>query len=110
MNNEIYVKGTRYKIKVAKPNGQFLGETDFKKRTITITTQNEGKEITKTIVHELLHAYMYECGLPRYASDEMLIEYLESIFKDITKKTNQASKIFNQLANKAKGVKYGRDI
>lgn len=110
MNNDIYIKGTRYRIKIEKPNQEYLGETDTKKRTITITTENDKKEIEKTIIHELLHAYFYECGLRAYSSNEILIEYLDSIFKDIMKKTKQVNKIFDQLKNKARGVKYGRNI
>lgn len=108
MKNKVNIKGTDYKIIAEKPNRDYLGVTNYKKKTIKITTYNEGEEIKKTIIHELLHAYMHECGLIQYESDETIILFLENIFTDLAKKANQATKIFNQLVTKDKGAKNGR--
>ena len=82
---EILIKGSKYKIKLIEQNRFVAGETDFLTKTITIVKDNNSEELKMTIIHELLHAYMYECGLKSYCNDETLIIFIKSIFKDLNK-------------------------
>lgn len=92
MTNCIYVKGTRYRIKLIKESNEFEGQSDYQKRLITIVKNDNNNELKRAIIHELLHVFFYECGLPFYKNDETLVYFLESISKDLHKKTNQVFK------------------
>lgn len=90
------IKGQEYKITFFKDSRGFAGLTKTDEKEILIELNPDDKEIQKTIIHELLHAYFYECGLIGYCGDETLVGFLENIYPDLTK---SAMEIFE----KAKG-------
>lgn len=100
MNNYVYVKGTRYRIKLVDSNNYFYGETDFGKRVIYISKNQDTNTLIDTISHELIHVYFYECGLPYYGDSETLVTFLGSIFQDLSKKVVQVQKYYkNKVGN-----------
>lgn len=84
----IYVLGTMYNISyVDKMDNDHVGETDFKKKTITILN-DPTQDIDTVIKHEIMHAFFYEAGLLDYAKDELLMDFLAVQFwkiKDLMK-------------------------
>lgn len=86
---KIEIKGKPYKV-VLKDDTFISGDNavwgciDYNKKEISITTKEE-KETPKTVLHELIHGYLYECGLTVYAHDETLVEWFARHFEDISK-------------------------
>lgn len=79
----IIIKGVKYNINFYSDVRSYVGMTDTKKKEIIIFINQNEIDFFKTIIHELLHAYFYECGLCRFSDDEQLIEWLEFTFLDI---------------------------
>lgn len=80
------VFGTTYKIHLISEPNQFMyentadGYSDFASKEIYILKQDKS---TRTYHHELIHSFLYECGLRRYAINEDLVEALTEIFERI---------------------------
>lgn len=87
----VNIKGVDYEIKVIEKNDFIKGRTDIQNHIVSIvkTTKEDTK---RTIIHELLHAYFHECGLPHY-DDEILIYFLGYIFLDLEEKLQAILKI-----------------
>lgn len=87
----VNIKGVDYEIKVIEKNDFIDGQIDYTNHILNIVKTT--KENTKrTIIHELLHAYFHECGLPHY-DDEILIYFLDYIFLDLEEKLQAIIKI-----------------
>ncbi len=82
-NEFVQIKGASYKIQLVDNLYGNLGMTDTKNKVIYIEKEKDKNELEKTILHELLHANLYECGLPIWCNDENLISWLENNFLDI---------------------------
>lgn len=84
-NTTINVKGADYQVKFV----DYLtvcGFTNYGSKLICIKNDSNLEEFRGTIIHELLHAYLDECGLFNYSNDETLISWLEVHFFEIYKK------------------------
>lgn len=79
------IKGQEYKTHFFKDNRGFEGLTRTDTKDIFIKVDEDENETKKTIIHELLHAYFFECGLVGYCSDETLVHFLEGIYFDLSK-------------------------
>lgn len=90
----IIIKGQEYKIELINENDFYLGKTDYENHTIYITRNLPQASFFEVACHELLHAFFYECGLPTYKNDEILIEFISSIFLDLNKNVN---KVFYEI-------------
>ncbi len=91
----INIKGTYYKIKFQDDLFGSLGITRPILKEILIENTENIDVLKEIIVHELLHAYFYECGLQQYYDDEILVTWLGQHFGEI----------YNQLEDLIKGRK-----
>ena len=85
MKKKITIKGTKYDFKFLNVSAPILGQTDTNEKHIEIYLHDNENELNKTIVHELLHAYLFECGLVNYVDNEDLVVWFENIFFDLLK-------------------------
>ena len=92
-NKKIYlfsiVKGTKYNVEFFTDPRNFVGLTETNDKVIKLDITQDTLSLKQTIFHELLHAYFYECGLKKYCSDEILIEFLDSIIFDLMQDLQQ---------------------
>lgn len=91
----IKIKGEQYKVK--KENGPFVvgeeivdGSVHYADKSITINYNCA--DVNRVIYHELLHCFFNECGLPCYANDETLINWLACTLPEIIKAKNELEK------------------
>ena len=83
MKNFLFIKGRKYKLKevsVIDNDSNVVGMCYKKEHLIKVVKDNNMEESLKTIIHELLHAYIYECGLKDDSSNEDVVVYLELNF------------------------------
>ena len=81
--NSLYIKGRKYKLKVVPiidNDETIVGRCYKKDHVIKIVKDESMEESLKTLIHELLHAYIYECGLYTDSNDEDLVRYIELNF------------------------------
>lgn len=88
----VNIKGNNYNVELVDENfvsGIIVadGEENFEKKTIKINTSTD--DIDRVITHELLHAYLDECGLTKYSVDETLVEWLALTFNQILRTRNE---------------------
>jgi hypothetical protein len=95
----VNIKGKDYKL--IKTKGAFQyddcnlanGEMDFIKKQIKVNCcQEYAIEISETLTHEIIHAFLKECGLERYSNDETLVEWFAMTFDEIIECRNKAIK------------------
>ena len=55
--------------------------------------QTEEQTLMRTIIHELIHAYLYESGLTIKTFDEDTVEYLTTMFINLEKITGDINEI-----------------
>lgn len=91
----LQIKGTTYKVQLYKNFG-YSGETNIKEKTISIEADEDLEELRRTIMHELLHAYFFECGLNCFCNNETLISWLEKHIDEICKLSDD---VLNNLSN-----------
>lgn len=78
---QVNIKGRKYKVKYVKSieDGTAIGRTNRIEKIIEITKCEESTEETiQTIIHELLHAYLDECGFCNESSKEIFNYWLEA--------------------------------
>lgn len=90
----IKIKGQPYTICYVKNLYGSLGLTDTENKFIYVQKIEDIEELQRTIIHELIHAYFYECGLLEYSQSETLAYWFESHFKIIN---NDFIKIFQNF-------------
>lgn len=87
----VNILGTEYKINIIERPDEDLfyahadGRTNFDEKVITVWDNK--KETERTIIHELIHAYLYESGLTIKTFDEDTVEYLTTMFINLEKIT-----------------------
>ena len=59
------------------------GECSSIDGTIRINKNNDDYNLDRLILHEIIHAYFYECGLPYYSNDETLVNWIAQNIQDI---------------------------
>lgn len=99
--NKIIIKGQPYQVTFFNEEERYKGRTSFENKVIELYKEEDKKELQKTIIHELFHAYFYECGLIEYAVDETIMYFIEHVFHDLVDNANKICKM-------AKAVKNGR--
>jgi len=83
----IEVFGTKYTLSVVdQPDehmyeGGYSGYVDMNEKKIIIMNRDDSKRI---LIHELIHAHLYECGLRATSNDEQLVETLTEIYERIS--------------------------
>lgn len=85
---KVNIKGTNYNVAFKNhiadcADGVILGRTNHDYYSIEIKNNRTFYDTCKTIVHELLHAYFYQCGLFSQCDDEDLVKWIESQYFDI---------------------------
>ena len=80
----INIKGIEYNIKFQDYLGSSLGVTRPILKEIVIENTENIDDLKDVIVHELIHAYFYECGLQQYYDDEILVTWLGRHFCEIS--------------------------
>ena len=100
----ITIKGQPYKL-IFK-NGCFLsddcvclGTTDRVEKEITINISND-TDYLSTLLHELIHAYFWECGLGDYYRDETLVDWLAMQLPQISDTYNQCKRLIDKQKKK----------
>ena len=87
---KINIKGNEYNIILE--NNVFLsdnknqildGECSSINGTIRINKNNDDYNLDRLILHEITHAFFYECGLPYYSNDETLVNWIAQNIQDI---------------------------
>ena len=89
INKVVKIKGTPYFVEFVDELIGYEGLTNSKEKHIIIENNSDLKEIKKTIVHELFHAFLDECGLVEYSNNELLVTWLENHYFDIQKTLNK---------------------
>ena len=79
----VNIKGVEYKVYFVDEMFNVCGLTDCGIKKIYISILEDKEEMFETLVHELIHAYLEECGLISYAKDEVLISWLEQHFFEL---------------------------
>ena len=96
--SRVDVMGQPYNIKLVHDFDELLdfsGLSMIKNKDILLLSNYDNfEELKKTLLHELLHAYFFECGLPYYGSDEKLISWLECNYFKIL---NSFNNVLSQL-------------
>jgi len=73
---EINILGIMYGVEfVPYIEGEHAGKTDFINKKIYILEKLEEEEYFIVFRHEMLHAFLYECGLNKYNQDEILLDF-----------------------------------
>lgn len=86
---KVNIKGKPYTVKLKEDtfisnDKAVWGLIDYNNSEISIATKEE-KEIPYTVYHELIHGYLYECGLGCYAHDEVLVDWFARHIEEIDK-------------------------
>lgn len=85
---KVNIKNTVYKVEFVKSidNGNYLGLTRKYQKEIFITKDQPKTEIPDTVAHELIHAYIHECGHNLEPEDEEAIAtFIGRIFAEMAK-------------------------
>ena len=83
----VNVFGTIYSFELIDVPDEYMfdnqcdGYTNYETRTIKVYCKRE--EAKRIAVHELIHAFLYECGLHVTACTEYFVEILTEIFERI---------------------------
>lgn len=77
---KISIMGTKYDVALIPDNADYWGECDGHERLILLTKDKYVKY--ETIAHELLHAYLYQCGLDELAGNEVLHHAFGRFFEE----------------------------
>ena len=99
---KVNVKGTEYDLYFKESN--FLSEgynvqgvTNQADKTITVRIDLDNYSEEMLVRHELTHAYLHQCGMLDYCSDETLVDWLSKIIPEIEHSTQE-------VMQKIKGV------
>ncbi len=95
---KLSIKGVDYRVRpvdLIDNDSKILGQTNHSDKTILI--RESEKCSVDTVVHELLHAYFYECALSCYNNDENLISWLDFHFEELVDKVVSVLKYFKNL-------------
>lgn len=108
---KVNIKGQDYEIKFEKEPiindcDVCLGLAEFDTKTIRLLKDLDFQK-DNIIAHELIHCYLYESGLTRWASDELLVQWIamnifnivvafEKIEKEFKKKNKKKQLIKNK--------------
>lgn len=103
------IKGCNYKIYVTSADNQNLNFTasamiqcDSKQLDIILPIDSE--DLLKTTLHELVHGYLYECGLKEWCCNEILVDWfanhIEQIYKSAVNLNDSIIKHTKQKAKK----------
>ena len=82
---KIKIKGVSWKIKfvdIIANEDNVLGQTQYGNKVILIK-KGLGSEVVETMVYEIYHATLYECGLKHQAWDEELVSWFSHHFKEV---------------------------
>jgi len=74
------ILGTLYRVIIDNKylsEKELLGEVDFNEKIIYLTDSKEA------LLHEIIHAYLFESGLQEWATDEKLVTWIELQFNKI---------------------------
>lgn len=86
MINKINILGKSYTIeRVVEYDSimanRFTGYCDYDNRLITYIISDDDNN---NLIHELIHAYLHESGMTKYANDETLVDFISDVlFKEI---------------------------
>lgn len=96
---KVNVKGAEYNLYFKESN--FLSEegynvqgvTNQADKTITVRIDLDNYSEEMLVRHELTHAYLHQCGMLDYCSDETLVDCLSKIIPEIEHSTQKVMKI-----------------
>ena len=98
---KIFIKGQKYNIEVRDfiDKGDTAGEIDKIGKQILIA--KDSLDINHTILHELTHAFFYECGLYEECSKEGLVNRIAHHIPEIVKvyEKIKVSELYQELKN-----------
>ncbi|MBQ8468247.1 MAG: hypothetical protein IJ542_00640 [Clostridia bacterium] len=95
---KVVIKGTQYIVEIVDNlYVGCVGETDTYNKTIVLVNDKDKEELQRSIIHELAHAYLYECGLIEFCHNENYVKWIEHTFFDIY---NDFADIYNFISGK----------
>ena len=100
---KVNVKGAEYNLYFKESN--FLSEegynvqgvTNQADKTITVRIDLDNYSEEMLVRHELTHAYLHQCGMLDYCSDETLVDCLSKIIPEIEHSTQEVMKIVREV-------------
>lgn len=109
MNKNINIRGRKYSIQVTDiidNEIKYAGLCDPINKIIYIKLGETIEETLNTLIHELVHAFLFECGLKQQAKDETINDYIEAQFLHFLKSFIDSIKIiFPQKKYEANKIK-----
>ena len=86
IETEVDILGTKYSLKIVADNefpkdndGNDGGVTKYYDKEIIINGSSKDecyKDFERIVRHEIIHAFLFECGLSEYTHDEFLVDFL----------------------------------
>ena len=89
--SDINILGTNYKFEIVEEKFEGLDGSDggitkyFEKKIYVNGDNEEISDLNRVIRHEIIHAFLYESGLPEYSHDEKIVDWLAMQIPKIVK-------------------------
>lgn len=89
--SDINILGTNYKFEIVEEKSEKLDGSDggitkyFEKKIYVNGDNEEISDLNRVIRHEIIHAFLYESGLPEYSHDEKIVDWLAMQIPKIVK-------------------------
>lgn len=91
----VSIKGTLYNVKkvdkIEDADNSVCGVCRKIDKKIEFVKDVNGLETAETIIHELVHAFLYECGAVEESSDESLVSWIARQFIPIYQAFNKVA-------------------
>ena len=102
------IKGTTYRVYKVPENDDFYGQMHPDKKVIHLTNER----LKETIMHELMHCYLFECGHDELYNNENLqivfSRFALALFKNYSIILKAYNKLKNQINCKKEAKSNGR--
>lgn len=102
----VNIKGTTYRVYKVPENNEFYGQMYPDKKVIHLTNER----LKETIMHELMHCYLFECGHDELYNNEDLQIVFSRFALALFKNYSIILKAYNQLKKQPKGKKKVKKI
>lgn len=89
---KVYIKGALHTVFRVGSNSKYYGRISNIKKEIELTDD----QLEETILHELMHAYFFECGATKYCNDENLHTIIGRCAIEIIKNYHKILKAFKE--------------
>jgi len=97
------INGITWKLKLRENVGDnLLGVTEFNNPTIAVRYQENKENMSRTLMHEIVHAYLYSYGMSKISelkqmNEEEICEFISHNITNLLKLHKKALKELNDL-------------